>query len=297
MTDSISYPETDEDLSVHSTIYAAGLLKDKVVLVTGGGSGIGRATAWLAMRLGASVVIAGRSEDKLARTVAEARRLTRSNSMAYKVMDIRDPDSVAKVIDSVHDSTGKLDILVNNAGGQFPQPAINFSGKGWRSVIDTNLNGTWNVMDYAAKIWQKKGTQGSVVNVVVVGQGLHGIAHTVAARAGTIAFSEKASVEWAPHGIRVNCVAPGTIKTDGWKVYPEQVRARYPKTNPMMRAGSPWEIAEAIIFIGGPGGLFINGETLVVDGGGRHWGEIWAGEKPDHFLEASRVYELPNSDN
>ena len=297
MTDSISYPETDEDLSVHSTIYAAGLLKDKVVLVTGGGSGIGRATAWLAMRLGASVVIAGRSEDKLARTVAEARRLTRSNSMAYKVMDIRDPDSVAKVIDSVHDSTGKLDILVNNAGGQFPQPAINFFGKGWRSVIDTNLNGTWNVMDYAAKTWQKKGTQGSVVNVVVVGQGLHGIAHTVAARAGTIAFSEKASVEWAPHGIRVNCVAPGTIKTEGWKVYPEQVRARYPKTNPMMRAGSPWEIAEAIIFIGGPGGLFINGETLVVDGGGRHWGEIWAGEKPDHFLEASRVYELPNSDN
>ncbi len=297
MTDLISHPETDEDLSVHSTIYAADLLKDKVVLVTGGGSGIGRATAWLAMRLGASVVIAGRSEDKLARTVAEARRLTRRNSMAYKVMDIRDSDSVANVVDSVHDSIGKLDILVNNAGGQFPQPAINFSGKGWRSVIDTNLNGTWNVMDYAAKTWQKKGTQGSVVNVVVVGQGLHGIAHTVAARAGIVAFSEKASVEWAPHGIRVNCVAPGTIKTEGWKVYPEQVRARYPKTNPMMRAGSPWEIAEAIIFIGGPGGQFINGETLVVDGGGRHWGEIWAGEKPDHFLEASRVYEPPNSDN
>ena len=297
MTDSMIYPETDEDLSAHKTIYAADILKDKVMLVTGGGSGIGRATAWLAMRLGASVVIAGRSEDKLARTVAEMKRLTRSNSMAYRVMDIRASDSVVNVIDSVHDSFGKLDILVNNAGGQFPQPAINFSEKGWRSVIDTNLNGTWNVMDCAAKKWQKTGAQGSIVNVVVVDQGLHGIAHTVAARAGTIAFSEKVSVEWAPYGIRVNCVAPGTIKTEGWKVYPEQVRARYPQTNPMMRAGSPWEIAEAIIFIGGPGGSFINGETLVVDGGGRHWGEIWAGEKPEHFLEASRVYEPSKSDN
>ena len=127
MTDSMIYPETDEDLSAHKTIYAADILKDKVMLVTGGGSGIGRATAWLAMRLGASVVIAGRSEDKLARTVAEMKRLTRSNSMAYRVMDIRASDSVVNAIDSVHDSFGKLDILVNNAGGQFPQPAINFS--------------------------------------------------------------------------------------------------------------------------------------------------------------------------
>jgi citronellol/citronellal dehydrogenase len=248
------------------------------------------------MRLGASVVIAGRSEEKLVRTVSEAKRLAQSNSMIHRIMDIRDPDSVAKVIDSVHGSLGKLDILVNSAGGQFPQPAINLSKKGWRAVIDTNLNGTWNVMDYAAKKWQENASQGSIVNVVVVGQGLHGIAHTVAARAGIIAFAEKASVEWAPYGIRVNCVAPGAIKTEGWKVYPEQVRARYPKTNPMMRAGSPWEIAEAIIFMGGPGGQFINGETLVIDGGGRHWGEIWAGEKPGHFLEASRVYEPSKKD-
>jgi citronellol/citronellal dehydrogenase len=296
MGDSINYPETDEDLSLHRTIFAPDLLKDKVVLVTGGGSGIGRATAWLAMRLGALVVIAGRSEEKLARTVGETKHLTQGNPMVYRIMDIRDPGSVANVIDSVYDSIGKLDILVNSAGGQFPQPAINFSKKGWRAVIDTNLNGTWNVMDYAAKKWQEKGSLGSIVNVVVVGQGLHGIAHTVAARAGVIAFAEKAAVEWAPYGIRVNCVAPGCIKTEGWKVYPELVRARYPKTNPMMRAGSPWEIAEAIIFVGGPGGLFINGETLVVDGGGRHWGEIWAGEKPGHFLEASRVYEPSKKD-
>lgn len=278
-------------MSSIDTIFSSDLLRGKTVFVSGGGSGIGRATAWLSVRLGATVVVGGRSEEKLAATVEAVKRITSSDKMSYCVMDIRDPVSVARALGNVYDSLGSLDVLVNSAGGQFPQAAIKYSEKGWRSIVETNLNGTWNMMDYVAKRWQQAGTGGSVVNVVVVGQGLHGVAHTVAARAGVIAFSEKAAVEWAPFGVRVNCVAPGAIKTEGWNVYPKSAQSRYPKTNPMMRAGSSWEVAEAIIFVGGPGGRFINGETLVIDGGGRHWGEIWTEEKPEYFRKASREYE------
>ena len=176
-------------------------------------------------------------------------------------------------------------------GGQFPQPAIDFDKKGWEAVIDTNLNGSWNLMSTAAQSWKRKKKSGNIVNVVVVNQGLFGVAHTSAARAGIIAFSEKAAVEWASLGIRVNCIAPGAIKTKGWEVYSEKVSNCYSKTNPLMRPGTPQEIAEAIAFLSSPAGAFINGETLIVDGGGRHWGEIWTTGKPDYYLEASKIWE------
>src|SRR5690606_11373601 len=120
-------------------------------------------------------------------------------------------------------------------GGQFPQAAIDYSEKGWQTVINTNLHGTWHMMHCAAQAWREQGRGGSIVNVVVVNQGLYGVAHTSAARAGVMAFSAKAAVEWAPLGIRVNCVAPGAIETEGWAVYSEQARSRYPRTNPLMR--------------------------------------------------------------
>jgi len=147
------------------------------------------------------------------------------------------------------------------------------------------------MMHCAAQAWREEGRGGSIVNVVVVNQGLYGVAHTSAARAGVMAFSTKAAVEWAPLGIRVNCVAPGAIETEGWAVYSEQARSRYPRTNPLMRAGSPWEIAEACVFLAGPGGRFINGETLVVDGGGQHWGEIWTTGKPEYYAAATRLWD------
>ena len=114
---------------------------------------------------------------------------------------------------------------------------------------------------------------------------------TSAARAGVIAFSEKASVEWAPLGIRINCVAPGVIRTEGWDVYSEEVQSCYSQANPLMRSGDAWEVAEAIVFLSSPAASFISGETLVVDGGGRHWGEVWTTGKPEYFLAASRVWD------
>ena len=281
----------DEELAALPTSLANGLLSGRVVVISGGGSGIGRATAWLAARLGAQVVICGRNPEKLAQTSeAIVEGGLRSESAT---LDIRARGSVDALFDDVFNRHGRVDLLVNSAGGQFPQAAIDFSEKGWRAVIDTNLTGTFNMMQRAAQVWRDAGVPGSIVTIVVSPRGLHQVAHTCAARAGVIAFSEAVAVEWAPLGIRVNCIAPGAIVSEGWDTYAQHVRARYPQTSPMRRAGSPWEIAEAALFVGGPGGSFITGQTLSVNGGGNLWGEIWTAGKPAYFVEASRAWQEP----
>lgn len=274
----------DAALAVHPTVYAPGSLDGQVVLVSGGAGGIGRAAAWLFARLGAHVVIAGRSEAKLAAVVSsmEARGLKAS---AHAV-DVRDPEAVGGLFERVWSQNGRLDILVNSAGGQFPQAAIDFSVKGWNAVVNTNLNGTWFMMQAAAQRWRDAKQPGSIVNIVVVTtHGLYGVAHTIAARAGVIGLSRSVAVEWAPLGIRINCIAPGAIETEGWKVYTPEARAAYPRSNPMMRAGSAWDIAEACVYLGGPASKFVTGELLTVDGGGQLWGETWTTGKPDYFKD------------
>lgn len=277
-----SFGFNDDDLAAHATVYAEGSLAGKTVLISGGAGGIGRATAWLAARLGAHVILSGRSEAKLAAAVDAIR--AKGFQADAETVDIRDPDGVAAFFETVWERHGRIDILINSAGGQFPQPAIDFSVKGWNAVVNTNLNGTWFMMQAAARKWRDAGVPGSIVNVVVVTtHGLHGVAHTIAARAGVIALSNSVSVEWAPLNIRVNCVAPGAIETEGWKVYTPEARAAYPRSNPMMRAGDAWDIAEACIYLGGPAGKYITGELLTVDGGSQHWGETWTTGKPDYF--------------
>jgi citronellol/citronellal dehydrogenase len=272
----------DEALATHTTVYAPEALQGWVVLISGGAGGIGRAAAWLFARLGAHVVVAGRNEGKLETLVAAL--AARGLKASARAVDIREPDSVRALIDEVSARHGRLDILVNSAGGQFPQAAIDFSVKGWNAVINTNLNGTWHMMQAAAQHWRDAKHPGSIVNIVVVtSHGLYGVAHTIAARAGVVAVSRAVAVEWAPLGVRVNCIAPGSIETEGWKVYTSEARAAYPRTNPMMRAGTAWDIAEACVYLGGPSGAFITGELLTVDGGGQLWGETWTTGKPDHF--------------
>ncbi|MEM7542389.1 MAG: SDR family oxidoreductase [Pseudomonadota bacterium] len=285
----LSVPKTHADLAAHQTVFAAGVLANYTVVVSGGGSGIGRATAWLAARLGAQVIVTGRSESKLVDVCSEITDL--GLACDYRTLDIRDIEQVDTVLADIDKAHNGFDLLVNSAGGQFPQAAIDFEKKGWDVVVNTNLNGTWHMMQAAAQLWRERQTPGSIVNIVVVSQGLFGVAHTIAARAGVIAFSERVAVEWAPYSIRANCIAPGAIETEGWAVYPELARQRYPRTNPTMRQGSPWEIAEAIVFVGGPAGRFINGATLVVDGGGQHWGEIWTTGKPEYFASATRLWD------
>lgn len=280
--DQQSFGLTDADLAAHPTVYAPGSFAGQVVLVSGGAGGIGRAAAWLFARLGAHIVISGRSKDKIAGLV---KSLTAAGlKCSGHTVDVRNPDDVASFFDTVWAEHGRLDILVNSAGGQFPQAAIDFSVKGWNAVINTNLNGTWFMMQAAARKWRDAGQPGSIVNIVVVTtHGLYGVSHTIAARAGVIGLSRSVAVEWAPLGIRVNCIAPGSIETDGWKVYTPEARATYPSTNPMMRVGDAWDIAEACVYLGGSSGKFITGELLTVDGGGQLWGETWTTGKPDYF--------------
>ena len=273
---------TDAELAVHPTVYAADALRDQVVVVSGGAGGIGRAIAFLFARLGAHVVVVGRNPAKLDALVAD---LTgRGLKASAGIADIREPDAVNALFDLVWTEHGRIDILINSAGGQFPQPAIDCSIKGWNAVVNTNLNGTWYMMQAAAQRWRDHKRPGSIVNIVVVTtHGLYGIAHTIAARSGVIGLSRAVAVEWAPLNIRVNCVAPGAIETEGWNVYTKEARAAYPRSNPMMRAGSPWDIAEACVYLAGPSGKFVTGETLTVDGGGQHWGETWTTGKPGYF--------------
>jgi citronellol/citronellal dehydrogenase len=275
-----------EDPAEQRPNLAADSFRGRTVLVVGGGGSIGAACAWLAARLGARVVIAGRKPDKL-EAVVRAMAL-RGLVCEASTVDIRERDSVEALFDFCIEKGGLPDLVVQSAGGQFPSEALSISEKGWKAVVDTNLNGSFNVMQCAARRWRGDARGGSLVNIVVSPRGLHGVSHTVAARAGVVAFSEAVAVEWAPLGIRVNCVGPGAVVSAGWAVYKPEVRALYGNTSPMRDAGTPWQIAEAALFIGGPAGGFITGETLQVNGGGHLWGEAWTIPKPEWFREATR---------
>lgn len=273
----------DRELAGHPTVFRDGLLDGQVAVVSGGGSGIGKAMTFLMARLGARVVICGRREERLQQTV-EAVKEHVGASVDYRSMTIRNPEQVSALFTEVWDRHGRIDLLVNNGGGQFPQPAIDFSVKGWHAVIDTNLNGTWYMMQTAARLWRDSGAPGSIVNIVAnVARGMPQVAHTCAARAGVIYLSKTVATEWAPLDIRVNCVSPGSIETEGFEVYPPEGAATFADSNPMRRLGDAFDIAEAAVYLHAPSGKFITGEVLAVDGGNQQWGDVWPAGIPDYF--------------
>ncbi|MEK9723106.1 MAG: SDR family oxidoreductase [Rhodospirillaceae bacterium] len=277
-----SYGFSDDDIRTMPTVYRDDLFAGRTVLVSGAGSGLGKAIAALFARLGANLVICGRNEEKLAQAHGFFEAL--GAKVSSHPLTIRDPEAVDAFMDEAFTAFGGLDVLVNNSGGQFAQAAIDFKPKGWNAVIDTNLNGTWYMIQAAARRWMETERPGNVVSIVAdIWRGLPGIAHTAAARAGVIYLSKTIAVEWAPHDIRVNCVAPGCCETSAFANYPENGAATYAEANPMLRAGDAWDIAEACVYLAAESGKFVTGEVLTVDGGQQLWGDPWSTGRPDYF--------------
>ena len=276
------FGRSDTELLSLETVFRDDLMRGRSVLVTGAGSGIGKAIACLFARLGARLVIASRSEQKLATTAALLERLDAPHLVVPT--NIREPEQVDRLFDAIDTAGHGLDVLINNAGGQFPQPSIDISDKGWRAVVDTNLNGTWTMMQRAARFWQRAEQPGSIVNIIApYRRGMYGVSHTVAARAAVANLSRNLAVEWAPLSIRVNCVLPGPIDTEGLEVYPPEAQRELTRSNPMRRLGDVQEVAEACVYLASPAGRFITGETLTVDGGHQLWGELWMAGRPDSY--------------
>jgi citronellol/citronellal dehydrogenase len=273
---------TNEELAAQPTVYRADLCQGQTVVVTGAGSGFGLAIATLFARLGADLAITGRDEGRVsrARTFLEGF----GGTVSQHLFNIRDAEADQAFVEAVWQAHGRLDVLVNNAGGQFPQAAIAFKPKGWQAVIDNNLNGTWYMMQAAAQQWIDRKAPGVIVNIVAdFWRGMPGIAHTAAARAGVTYASKTVAVEWAPHDIRVNCVAPGCLETSGFAHYPPEGAATYREANPMKRVGDAWDVAEACVYLAARSGKFITGEVLTVDGGQQLWGDPWPTGRPAWF--------------
>jgi len=272
-----------EQLAEWPTIYRDDLFAGQRVVISGGGSGMGRATLFLLLRLGASVLICGRDAAKLVRAADDAERLIGKRPLT-RPMTIRDPDQVAALAEAAFSDLGGVDHLVNSAGGQFPQNALDFSVNGWNAVVDTNLNGSFWMIQAFGRQWVERRAPGNIVTVTMVsGRGVPQSAHSCAARAGVLHLTKSLAVEWAPHGIRLNCLAPGTIETEGLNQYPEAVIARQGRGNPMRRMGSTWDIAEGIAWLLSPAASFVTGEFLHIDGGMQLLGTNWPLGKPDWF--------------
>ena len=240
----------------------------QVALVTGGGSGIGRAVACDYARRGGTVVVLGRRVEPLAETVA---LIEQAGGTASSVScDVRDADAVTATVDAVVERHGRLDALVNNAAGNFVVPARALSPNGWRAVIDIVLNGTFFGTRAAAQHMLAAG-RGSILNVIATyaWHGHPGTVHSAAAKGGVLAMTRTLAAEWAEEGVRVNCIAPGIVRTEFARPLwdsPEAERRALAMT-PMRRIGEPDDIAGAAVFLASPAGRWVNGHALVVDGG------------------------------
>ena len=251
----------------YTSIFRERLFAGKVVVITGGGSGIGRCTAHELASLGAVVALIGRTPEKL-ETVAVEVADDGGVATTYPC-DIRDEDKVKAAIAGILDAHGRIDGLVNNAGGQFSAPIASISLKGWDAVVRTNLHGGFLMARECYCQWMRD-HGGSIVNIAGdIWQGRPDMAHSAAARAGMINFTMSAACEWAVSGVRVNTVAPGWIASSGLDNYPasraELIR-QFQEFVPMRRMGTEAEVSAAIAFLLSPAAAYISGATLRVDG-------------------------------
>ncbi|BDS10642.1 SDR family oxidoreductase [Aureispira anguillae] len=249
------------------------LLKDKVILVTGGRSGIGYQIARSCLLYGAVVYITSRKEEKLK---AAAKKLKELGPCYAIAGDIRAVEQVQNVAEHIKALSGRLDILVNNAGGQFPAPAQDISPNGWNAVINNNLNGTWYMTQIMAKEFFIPQQSGSIINIIAnMFRGFPGMVHTGAARAGVDNITKTLAVEWSRFNIRINAIAPGIIQSTGLEQYPPELLKDVSDRIPLKRLGTTKEVADLAVFLMSPMANFITGETIYIDGGQRLWGDVF----------------------
>ncbi|TXH40999.1 MAG: SDR family oxidoreductase [Actinobacteria bacterium] len=255
-----SYPAAAE-------VLAPGALAGRRALVTGGGSGIGRAVALQLARAGADVAVLGRRSEPLddtCRILAEAAPQARAISVTA---DVREPEQVDAALDQVLAEFGALEVLVNNAGGQFVSPAEQISYKGFRAVTRLNLDATWYLGTQVAARTMIPAGYGKIISITMTPRrGMPGMSHSSAARAAVESLARTWAVEWGRYGIRTTAVAPGIVHTEAWERYglePGQIAS----VVPVGRLQAAEEVAATVGFLASPAGDYITGTTIVVDGG------------------------------
>ena len=256
-----------------SKLFQPGLLDGRVAIVTGGGSGLGRASALELAALGATVIVCGRREQPLEETAAHAD----ANSVEARVCDIREEDQVEALVDGVLERHGQIDLLVNNAGGQYMTPAEDITPKGFRTVMRLNVEGTWLMTHAVATKAMMDGRGGKIVNVTLSPHhGLPGMAHSSAARAAVENLTRVLSIEWARFGIKLTALAAGHFATETLMTkYPKQVVEGVAGTVPLGRLGTEEEFAWLVAYVASPAGDYLSGAILTIDGARDNWFGAW----------------------
>jgi NAD(P)-dependent dehydrogenase (short-subunit alcohol dehydrogenase family) len=256
-----------------SLVFRDGLLRGQVALVSGGGSGIGRAIALELASLDAQVVICGRREEPLRKTA----ELGPPGQIECVVCDIREEEQVGMLVDTVLAGHSHIDLLVNNAGGQFLAAAEEVTPKGLRAVMRLNVEGTWLMTHTVATRAMIPGGGGKVVSITLSPHnGMPGMAHSGAARAAVENLMRTLAVEWARYGILCNAIAPGQIATETMLTkYPQQIVEMVAGTVPLGRLGDAREIAWMVAYLASPAGDFTSGSVITIDGARDNWFGTW----------------------
>jgi NAD(P)-dependent dehydrogenase (short-subunit alcohol dehydrogenase family) len=267
-----------QSTGTESRVFRAGLLEGLVCVVSGAGSGLGRETALELARLGATVVGCGRRSEPLAQTAGLAEGL--AGAFEHEQLDIRDEDAVGPFFDRALERHGRIDVLVNNAGGQFLSPAEAITPKGFRTVIELNVHGTWLMTHAAAtKAFIPQGG-GKVLSVTLSPHnGMPGMVHSGAARAAVENMMRTLATEWARFGIKTCALAAGQFKTETLMTkYPQVVVDNLERSIPIGRAGRSEEMAWLVAYLASPAGDFFSGTTITIDGGRDNWAGPWPPE-------------------